>query len=462
MTVTSNGTYRIYAHDDANSSGVRALKIVKNSGTNYWVEFRQRYTNSKWSMNGAGLRWGGNGNERSQLLDTTPGSFDSYTDSGIVIGRTFSDLQSGIHITAVGKGGTSPESLDLVVNLGGFPLNADPTVTITAPVTNAATGVALSFSAAAADANGDALAYYWDFGDGNFGTNGPAASKSWSVAGEYVVRCLVTDMKGGLASDSVIVRIGSPAISYRISGRVTLNSNPLVNTRVYVSSSKMAFTDSDGTYDIVGVAAGTYTVTASLFGYTFKASAFTNPITLATNATNIDFLATLSVTNAPAITSQPGSQTVRLGGRVALSSIVTGSAPLKFQWRKDSLLLTNGGNVSGTATPDFTITNVQYTQAGSYTLVVTNQAGSVTSAPALLSVVVPLPIVLLSSRIISNRQFQATLSGSTGDIYSMETSTNLKTWAQQSSLTNTTGSVRYIDSGASNVPSRFYRALLKP
>jgi len=117
------------------------------------------------------------------------------------------------------------------------------------------------------------LAYYWDFGDGTFGTNGPAAGKSWSAAGEYNVRCLATDMKGGLASASVIVRIGSPT-TYRISGLVTSAGNPLVNVRIYVSPSKMAYTDSDGTYNLVGLASGTYTVNASLYGYSLSTSGF--------------------------------------------------------------------------------------------------------------------------------------------------------------------------------------------
>src|SRR5207249_6898437 len=123
------------------------------------------------------------------------------------------------------------------VNLGAVVTNVAPTVAITASITNAAPGVALTFSASAADANGDTLAYYWDFGDGNFGTNGPAASKTWSATGEYVVRCLVSDMKGGVAGDSVIVRIGSPS-TYRISGTVTADGNPVVNARIYVSRSE--------------------------------------------------------------------------------------------------------------------------------------------------------------------------------------------------------------------------------
>src|SRR6266576_2340387 len=81
VTATSNGTYRVFAHDNATATGVRGLKIVKNAGTNYWIEFRQKFTNNKWLMNGAGLRWAQSGNQKSQLLDTTPGSADGKNDS---------------------------------------------------------------------------------------------------------------------------------------------------------------------------------------------------------------------------------------------------------------------------------------------------------------------------------------------------------------------------------------------
>jgi hypothetical protein len=151
VTATSNGTYRIYAHDNQNSYGVRGLRIVKNASTNYWVEFRQKFTGNKWLMSGAGLRWAQNGNERSQLLDTTPGSSDTKNDSAIVIGRTFSDKVSGIHITAIGKGSTSPESLDVVVNLGSFPSNLPPIVDVSPSATTAAVGMTLDFIANASD-----------------------------------------------------------------------------------------------------------------------------------------------------------------------------------------------------------------------------------------------------------------------------------------------------------------------
>jgi hypothetical protein len=92
-----------------------------------------------------------------------PGSTDGKNDAAIVIGRTFSDRVTGIHITPVGKGGTSPESLDVVVNLGLFPADQPPVVNVSPSALTAATGAALTFTATASDPDGDSLAYLLGF-----------------------------------------------------------------------------------------------------------------------------------------------------------------------------------------------------------------------------------------------------------------------------------------------------------
>ncbi len=381
LTVSTSGVYRIYPQDDANSTGLRGLKIVRSSTTNYWVEFRQRFTENPWLMNGAGLRWAGNGNEKSLLLDTTPGSPDGKNDAALVLGRTFSDQSAGIHITTLRKGGTIPESLDVAVKLGTFPGNVAPAVTVSADATVTTPGSTLTFSAAASDADGDTLAYAWDLGDGTFGTNGSAASKSWTSDGEYVVRCEVSDMKGGVGSGSVIVTVGHPG-TYRITGRVTAGGGGVEGVRVSVSSMKMTYTDSAGTYALVGLPPGSYSVRAELDGYNFSALDFANPVNVGPDATGIDFHSggASGLPVAPAITGQPQSQAVGAGGNVTFSVAVSGSTPLWYQWRY------NGGELGGANDPALALLDLQPQEAGGYSVVVTNAGGAVTSAVATLTV----------------------------------------------------------------------------
>jgi hypothetical protein len=388
VTATSNGTYRIYCQDNTNSTGFRGLKVVKSGVTNYWAEFRQKFTSNKWMMSGAGLRWGASGNSKSQLLDLTPGTSDGKTDAPLVIGRTFSDTQSGIHITPVAKGGTTPESLDVVVNLGSFPVNNSPSLGIEASATNVAIGVAVTFNATASDSDGDPLAYYWEFGESSsysFGSNSPVAVKSWTTAGDYQVRCVVSDMKGGVASRWVVVRVGSPT-TFRITGNISDGATSVQGARVYVSTTRMGFSDSDGNYAIVGLPAGSYPVNASLFGFAFTPSNFTNNLSVGPDQADKNLLATPVSTSAPTITTQPLSQTVNPGASVSFSVVASGATPLTYQWRF------NGVNISGATASTYTRANVQATNAGSYSVVVSNPYGTATSANATLSVNTP-PVI---------------------------------------------------------------------
>ena len=85
----------------------------------------------------------------------------------------------------------------------------------------------------------------------------------------------------------------------------------------------------------------------------------------------------------PSIVTQPQSQTVAVGSTVTFSVAASGSQPLFYQWGR------NGVNMSGATSASYTISNVQTTQAGNYTVLVSNSSGAVTSATAVLTVNVP-------------------------------------------------------------------------
>jgi len=93
--------------------------------------------------------------------------------------------------------------------------------------------------------------------------------------------------------------------------------------------------------------------------------------------------ATLSLNVPPTITTQPASQAVNAGGNVTFSVSATGTTPMSYQWRF------NGSNISGATGSSYTKNNVQSGDAGNYSVVVSNVAGSATSANASLTVNVP-------------------------------------------------------------------------
>lgn len=294
VTLTTNGVYRLYAHDFTNAvTGARALKVPRNSRTNYWFEFRQKFTDNRWLMAGLGVRWARSDNSRqSLLLDTTAGSADGKNDSAVVLGRTFSDHDVGLHVTPLRKNGTVPESLDVMFVRGKFTNNIPPAVAVNASAATAVGGTTVTFLATAADADADNLSYHWDFGDGTFGTNGASASKSWSTSGDYLVRCTVSDLRGGIGTDSVAVRVGSPN-TFRLTGKVTHDGKPLGGVRVFTSNTRLTYTDSDGSYILPGITSGSYTLRAQAQGLLFTRAGFTNPLVVSGNRTGLDFTATL-------------------------------------------------------------------------------------------------------------------------------------------------------------------------
>ena len=81
----------------------------------------------------------------------------------------------------------------------------------------------------------------------------------------------------------------------------------------------------------------------------------------------------------PAITTQPKSQTNALGGTATFAVLATGAAPLAYQWRFNGVPLIGGNSAT------LTLTNLQFDQAGDYTIVVTNPAGAITSSVATLT-----------------------------------------------------------------------------
>ena len=90
----------------------------------------------------------------------------------------------------------------------------------------------------------------------------------------------------------------------------------------------------------------------------------------------------------PAVTTQP-STTVAIVGRTATFTVeVSGTAPFFYQWRF------NGVNLYGANTRQLTLPNLQARQAGAYSVVIFNSAGSTESQSAQLSVLFPPSITL--------------------------------------------------------------------
>lgn len=318
-TVMTSGTYRLQALEPVVSTGIQGLRIARNAQRAYWLEFRPAI-NSANARDGIEVNWDGP-DAKAHLLDMTPGD-GNRNNAPLIIGRTFSDTAADIHITPVAKVATTPEAVDVVINLGAFPGNRAPTVSLMASATSVATNAAVTFTASASDPDGDTLAYAWDFDDATWGPNATMATKSWTMARTYNVRLTVSDMKGQTASASVLVTVGAPT-TYTLEGTVTFGGQPLADVRIN-DGTRTTFTTTDGTWRLTNVPAGSFTINAAKIDYAFTRS-FAAPLTVSASQTGLDFSAALGAGNSISGTVSAGGMpragvTVTDGSRTATTN----------------------------------------------------------------------------------------------------------------------------------------------
>lgn len=89
---------------------------------------------------------------------------------------------------------------------------------------------------------------------------------------------------------------------------------------------------------------------------------------------------------APSITSHPAPVSVNAGQTATFAVAASGTTPLTYQWQKNSVNLSNGGDISGVTTTTLTIANCEEADEGNYRCVVTNACGNATSNNAWLDV----------------------------------------------------------------------------
>lgn len=178
----------------------------------------------------------------------------------------------------------------------------------------------------------------------------------------------------------------------------------------------------------------------------------------------------------PIIAVPPVGISVQSGDTASLTATAVSLTPMQFVWncnghpmphaRIANIVVPLVGTVS-----TLTISNATPADGGSYTLTVSNAVGSVTSDPATLIVlgnIVPATLNILTGGTggtggsgMTSSGFNVQLSGPAGSNYVIEASTDLKNWVPISTNAAPSGTVSYIDTAATNFPSRYYRARLQ-
>jgi hypothetical protein len=157
----------------------------------------------------------------------------------------------------------------------------------------------------------------------------------------------------------------------------------------------------------------------------------------------------------PVVLAAPINRTNPAGSPASFRVVPAGTPPLSYQWFFNSTnLLSDNANVSGAASDVLTFDSVSGADAGAYTVLITNAAGSVTSSPpALLTVVDPDPptLQLLSGTVGS---FSISITGSAGTRYCLQATTNLVDWTD---LISDRAPFTFTDTAG--LAARFYRCV---
>jgi len=166
---------------------------------------------------------------------------------------------------------------------------------------------------------------------------------------------------------------------------------------------------------------------------------------------NIYFRMSLA-TSGPTITNSPQTQVVSAGDNVTFTVGARSPVPLSYQW------LLNGAAIPGATNGSCILIHAQYTNAGTYSVIVGNSLGSTHSQPAEL-VVRP---EIVAGAMLANGSFRLVLNGTPGKQYAIETASTLPNWTSLDNVTHSSVQLEYIDTTAPAASNRVYRLRLVP
>jgi len=343
----------------------------------------------------------------------------------------------------------------IAVSGGGFHtlvLAGDGTPSLTVQPANQTVPAGANVVYAAMAAGSQPMSYQWQFN----GTNIPGATTTvlslanvqFYVAGQYAV--IVSNAVATVASaNGVLTVLSPPAITQQPGDQTVIAGAPVVLSVQAAGSAPLSY---QWQFDNMALAGATQS------SYSLASVQATNAGTYSVVVSNafgmaVSSNATLSVLTPPGITMQPSNQIVVAGADVSFSVQADSAAPVSYQWFfNQTNLLANADDTT------LSLTNVQPAQAGGYSVLVNNVAGSVTSVVATLTVVMPTEL-LSAPAYTTGGVFQFNLAGAAGSNYVVEASTNLTDWTP---LETNTSPFTFTDTNAVNLPLEFYRARLMP
>jgi hypothetical protein len=320
-----------------------------------------------------GYQWQKNG---VNIAGATATSYTTPVTSATDSGSTFRVIVSNIAGTVTSSAAT------LTVN----PAPVAPTIT-TQPANQTVTaGQTATFTVSAA---GTApLSYQWQKNGVNIAgatvvnyTTPATTTADSGTSFDVVVSNTAGTVTSAAATLTVTTVVVAPTITTQPVNQTVTAGQTATFTVVAAGTAPLSYQWQKNGVNIAGATAASYTTPATT---TADSGTSFDVVVSNTAGTVTSAAATLTVNPAPvapSITTQPGNQTVTAGQTATFTAVATGTAPLSYQWQK------NGVNIAGATATSYTTPATTTTDSGStFRVIVSNTAGTVTSAAATLTV----------------------------------------------------------------------------
>ena len=232
------------------------------------------------------------------------------------------------------------------------------------------------------------LSYQWLKNSASIG-GATAASYTTpaTIAGDSGAKfdVVVSNSAGSITSAMAILTVDAAAMPPTITAQ-PVNQSVTVGqmatfTVTATGTAPLSYQWQKNSANITGAGSASYTTPATVA--TDNGAKFDVIVSNATGS-QTSAMATLTVNAAamaPTITTQPSNQSVTVGQTATFSVTATGTAPLNYQWQK------NSANISGATASSYTTPATATTDNGAkFDVVVSNSAGSKTSSMATLTV----------------------------------------------------------------------------
>ena len=318
---------------------------------------------------------------------TAPLSYQWYKDGASVSGGTAATLSltpaafttNGVYSVTVSNAFGSVDSAAAAVQVTSVP-------SILEQPTAVSVVLGQPFKMQVRASLGAGQAYQWFKGTsaiaGATGAEYAVAAAQVTDAGSYFVK--VTNLAGMVQSVAVTVVVNVPPLITTQPAALLLKEGSAATLNVVAQGSPpLTYQWQKNGVNIPGATTALHAI---------KASALTDAGLYRVNVTNAFGITQsneveVSLLALPRISQQPIGVSVVLDDRVSFVVAAVGGGTLSYQWRKA------GVAIPGARSTIYTIPSALMTDAGSYDVVVTNEAGSVASSVAVVVVSMPPTIV---------------------------------------------------------------------